>query len=197
MYLLEQSQQPLTLLARSLAEEVHEGQLTKYGEPLPYFEAHVSEVVKVCEKWFPNPNIPSPYILALIWLHDSIEDSKDKWSVLARIRGLSFDLALEVLAITKFKYETRGLTNHHYNAQLVGASWVVQWAKLCDIHVNTRDIYSKTRNSPRESSFANLYLEEKKDQLGCLFKVNQTELGKVTAKNIKESLNALNVSAER
>lgn len=185
MYLLLQSKEPLTLLAKSLAEEVHEGQLTKHGEPLPYVEAHVAKVVEVCQNRYPNANQPNPLVLPLTWLHDSVEDTEDKWATIAKIRGLSFDLLQEVLTLTKFKYETRGLTNHHYNAQLVGASWVAQWVKLCDVHVNTRDIADK---SPE---FALLYLEEKKEQLGCLYKVNRTELGIETQLNIKKALDVL------
>lgn len=147
--------------ARDFAHHVHRTQKRKWtGDS--YF-VHLQEVAKLCEDRGLNPNV-----VAVAWLHDTIEDQPVTYDQIATEFGK--EIADNVLALTN-EPTIHGGPNRKARKikdleRLAKASPDAQSVKCADLISNTSDI---VKHNPK---FARTYLPEKRAILIALTKAD-------------------------
>lgn len=147
--------------AAEFAKQAHCKQLRRYSNE-PYF-VHLQEVANLCEDRGLNPNV-----VAVAWLHDTIEDQPVTYDQIATEFGK--EIADNVLALTN-EPTIHGGPNRKARKikdleRLAKASPDAQSVKCADLISNTSDI---VKHNPK---FARTYLPEKRAILIALTKAD-------------------------
>lgn len=123
--------------AMSFAAKKHKGQYRK-GNKLPYF-MHPMRVALKAQEVKATKNIY--LILAVCFLHDTVEDCGVKLKTIQKKFGYSVAALVEELTLDKKKYETIGKTKYLCQEVLKMSSYAL-CIKLCDRLDNVSDMKS-------------------------------------------------------
>lgn len=147
--------------AMIFAREAHKDQKRKYtGNP---YSDHLAEVAGIAVTACPS-NLRPDVMVAVAWLHDSVEDQGVVIETLSEKFGVEIARAVMFLSDT----ETGNRTERKAAARvrLAGAWDWVQTIKVADLISNTASIVQ------HDSKFALVYLEEKRLLLDVLTKAD-------------------------
>ena len=150
--------------AMQFAREAHKAQRRKYTE-VPYW-THLSEVAGITG-CIPSNYTPAPsmeVMVAVAWLHDTIEDVGVTATELERHFGIQ--VAAAVVLLSDLETGNRAERKAASRARLATAPGWVQTIKCADLISNTSSI---VQHDPK---FAVTYLEEKRLLLDVLTKAD-------------------------
>jgi GTP diphosphokinase / guanosine-3',5'-bis(diphosphate) 3'-diphosphatase len=157
----------LTFEAMVFAREVHKGQVRKYTAN-PYVD-HLAEVAGIvatvsCERNY-DRGAGMDTMVAVSWLHDSIEDQDVKFDDLFTHFGIIVATGVQMLSDTE--QGNRAERKAASRARLAAAPGWVQTIKVADLISNTSSIVKHDPN------FAVQYLIEKTWMLDVLMKADK------------------------
>ena len=145
--------------AMMFAREVHKNQRRKYTNN-PYAD-HLAEVAGIVATVSSSKTTPSrEVIIAVAWLHDSIEDQNVQHEDLAERFGI--DVMTGVVLLSDLESGNRAERKAASRARLGAAPGWVQTIKCADLISNTSSIVM------HDPKFAAVYLEEKRLLLDVL-----------------------------
>lgn len=140
-----------TMIALSLARQLHDGQYRKDGTP------YISHPLKVCSTLI-SYGIDDDVTLAASLLHDVLEDCKDKLPLSGRELVTEYHLSQEILDLIRLLTKASGLSDHELNAYFKKIEEQPKAAliKLSDRLHNSSTLYTftfpKMRKYIRETS---------------------------------------------
>lgn len=129
------------------ARECHKDQKRKYTNA-PYFD-HLAEVAGITATV-----IGEPEIIAIAWLHDTIEDCGVKYSDLIKMFG--FRIGQGVLSLSDMETGNRAERKAASRERLSKCGYYIQTVKVADLISNTSSIVE------HDPKFAVTYLKEKR-----------------------------------